>query len=89
MTWEPEPDRTVWEQVYEELRRRIETEVYKPRNPVPSITQLEQEFGVARGTVRKVLAKLADDGLVRPISGKGTYVSPREPGSPDSQAIKP
>ncbi|MGP3914276.1 GntR family transcriptional regulator [Nonomuraea sp. 10N515B] len=76
--WEPAPDQTVWEQVYDELRTRIEAEVYKPRNPVPSITQLEQEFGVARGTVRKVLAKLARDGLVRPISGKGTYVVPRE-----------
>lgn len=77
MQWQPEPDQTVWEQVYDELRQRIETGIYKPRNPVPSITQLEQEFGVARGTIRKVLAKLAADGYVRAISGKGTYVTPR------------
>lgn len=71
------PDETVWQQMYDILRKRIETGVYKPRMPLPSITHLEQEFGVARGTVRKVLGKLKDDGLLRAIPGKGTYVSPR------------
>ncbi|TMR18549.1 winged helix-turn-helix transcriptional regulator [Nonomuraea turkmeniaca] len=71
------PDETVWEQLYAILRDRIETGVYKPRMPIPSITHLEQEFGVARGTVRKVLNKLKDDGLLRAISGKGTFVVPR------------
>lgn len=74
-----EPNRTVWEQLYDILRTRIEAGEYRERYPIPSITQLEQEFGVARGTVRKVLDKLASAGLVRPISGKGTFVVPRDP----------
>jgi len=73
-----DPDRTVWVQVYDLLRKRIEEGVYKERHPIPSITHLEQELGVARQTVRKVVGKLADDGLVRVIGGKGTFVRPRE-----------
>lgn len=44
-----EPDETIWQQMYDILRERIETGSYKPRMPLPSITHLEQEFGVARG----------------------------------------
>jgi DNA-binding GntR family transcriptional regulator len=73
-----EPDETVWRQLYAILRERIESGVYQPRSPLPSITNLEQEFGVARVTVRKVLDKLKDDGLLRAIPGKGTFVMPRD-----------
>jgi DNA-binding GntR family transcriptional regulator len=72
-----QPDETVWRQLYDMLRGRIESGYYKPRNPLPSITHLEQEFGVARGTVRKVLAKLKDEGLLHAIPGKGTFVVER------------
>ncbi|MER6577316.1 GntR family transcriptional regulator [Nonomuraea sp. NPDC001023] len=71
------PDETVWEQMCDVLRKRIQTGVYKPRMPLPSITHLEQEFGVARGTVKKVLNKLKEDGYIRAIPGKGTFVVPR------------
>lgn len=74
-----EPDETVWRQLYAILRERIETGVYQPRLPLPSITLLQQEFGVARVTVRKVLNKLKDDGYLRAIPGKGTFVLPRPP----------
>lgn len=67
----------MWEQLYEELRSRIETGVYRERMPIPSINQLDQEFAVSRGTIRKVLGILAAEGWVRPISGRGTYVRPR------------
>ncbi|MEV8638806.1 GntR family transcriptional regulator [Streptosporangium sp. NPDC051023] len=68
---------TVWEQLYAILRERIETGVYPEQRIIPSITQLEQEFSVARGTVRKVRDKLADEGFLRPVSGRGTFVRPR------------
>lgn len=71
------PDETVWQQLYDILRERIESGVYQPRTALPSITQLQQEFGVARVTVRKVLDKLKDEGMLRAIPGKGTYVAPR------------
>lgn len=70
----PEP---VWEQVYRELRSRIETGAYQENRIIPSITQLEQEFEVARGTIRKVRDRLAEEGFLVAISGRGTFVRPR------------
>lgn len=75
-----EPDETIWSQMYAILRERIESGVYRPRMPIPSVSRLEQEFGVARVTVRKVVDKLKADGLVRSIPGKGTFVVPRPDG---------
>lgn len=67
----------MWLQLYELLRERIETGVYRERTPIPSINQLDQEFPISRGTIRKVLAILAEEGWITPISGRGTYVRPR------------
>ncbi|WP_204052228.1 GntR family transcriptional regulator [Microbispora siamensis] len=62
----------------EELRARIDAGTYKERYPIPSIKRLAEEFGVAEGTVRKVLALLTQENRIRPISGKGTFVRRRE-----------
>jgi len=35
-----------------------------------------QEYGIARATARKVRAVLLDEGLVRNVTGWGTYVNP-------------
>ncbi|MDQ2874249.1 MAG: GntR family transcriptional regulator [Actinomycetota bacterium] len=42
--------------------------------PVPSETSLVQEFGVARGTVRRAIEVLRDEGLVLTVQGRGTFV---------------
>jgi DNA-binding GntR family transcriptional regulator len=70
-------DRLVWVQLYEVLRHRIETGIYKERMPISSINHLDQEFPVSRGTIRKVLRILAEQGFINPISGRATYVRPR------------
>ena len=72
-----DPDRTVWVQVYELIRGRIERGEYEERSALPSIYRLADDIGVAHGTVRKVIAILAEEHVVRPISGKGTFVRPR------------
>lgn len=71
-----EEDRRLWEQVYELIRRRIETGTYKERMPIPSILALQEELGVAQGTVRKAIHRLAEDGYLNPIPGRATYVLP-------------
>jgi DNA-binding GntR family transcriptional regulator len=49
-----------------------------PRDPVPSESQLQQEHGVSRGTIRRTLDILRDEGLVVTIAGRGTFVKPRD-----------
>jgi DNA-binding GntR family transcriptional regulator len=63
-------------QVANILRARIESGELLPDRPVPSESQLQQEFGVARGTARKAIGVLREEGLVVTVMGRGSYVNP-------------
>jgi DNA-binding GntR family transcriptional regulator len=58
------------------LREEITSGQIPPRRPVPSVTALQQETGLARGTIRKAIALLAAEGLVVVRPGWGTFVVP-------------
>jgi GntR family transcriptional regulator len=59
------------------LRARIEAGEIEPRHPLPSITSLVQETGLAVGTVRKAVAVLVTEGLAYTVPGRGTFAAPR------------
>lgn len=69
--------RTFADQVEDLLRARIREGVYAPGERMPSESQLSEELGVSRATLRTVLAKLAVNGLILRKQGDGTYVNPR------------
>ncbi|MEU6715009.1 GntR family transcriptional regulator [Nonomuraea sp. NPDC046802] len=48
------------------------------RRAVPSESSLQQEHGVSRGSVRRAMEVLREDGWVITIQGRGTYVAPKE-----------
>ena len=60
-----------------ELRRRIYDRIYPPGGRLPSESELAQELGVSRTTVRTVLTKFAAEGLILRKQGDGTYISER------------
>jgi GntR family transcriptional regulator len=66
----------LYEQLAAILRNDIGSGVYGPRDPIPSESTLQQEHGVARGTVRRALDILRDEGLIITITGRGTFVRP-------------
>jgi GntR family transcriptional regulator len=76
MTVDPDSATPVYVQVAEILRARIEAGELLPDRPVPSESQLQQEFGVARGTARKGIALLREQGLVVTVRGRGSFVNP-------------
>jgi GntR family transcriptional regulator len=59
------------------LAARIQRGDWAPRRPIPSETQLVQEYGVARETVRRAIALLVDRDLVRVVPQRGTFVKPK------------
>lgn len=60
------------------LRDRIESGELAPGQMVPSIVTLAQEYGIAKTTVRKAMALLRDEGLVRMRPAWGTFVTAPE-----------
>jgi GntR family transcriptional regulator len=62
-------------QVASALSRRIEIGEWKPGQKISTLAELEAEYQVARVTVRQAVEVLQDDGLVRCLQGKGTFVA--------------
>lgn len=71
-----DPTRPKWQQIADVLRTRITTGELPPRTLVSEV-QMEAEFGVARGTVRKVTAALREEGLLTTTPGMGSFVADR------------
>jgi GntR family transcriptional regulator len=70
----PEP---IYQQVAAILRAQIASGELEPNRPIPSVVQMTQTYGIARGTALKVIDLLRQEGLVRTVQGKGTFVAPR------------
>jgi GntR family transcriptional regulator len=68
----------LYEQLAAVLRQMIKSGQLQPRDPMPSESQLQQEPGVSRGTIRRALAIVKDEGLVVTIAGWGTLVKPKD-----------
>lgn len=71
---DPESAVPVYKQVARALRERIDNGRLQPGRPLPSELHLQQEFGVARDTVRRAIGHLAELGLVHTVPGRGTFV---------------
>jgi DNA-binding GntR family transcriptional regulator len=66
--------RPLWQQLADLLRNRIERGELVGR--LEAETALAQHYGISRDTVRRALACLARDGLIRSTRGRGTFVLP-------------
>jgi GntR family transcriptional regulator len=60
------------------VRERIRSGEFDPMQVIPSETQLVQEHGVARETVRRAVDLLRREGWIFTLPQRGSYVSPRE-----------
>ena len=67
--------KSLTEQVASLLRQRILDRIYPPGARLPSESELAQELSVSRATIRTVLAKFANEGLILRKQGDGTYVN--------------
>ena len=74
-----DPDGPVppYRQLADILRGQIEGGQFEPNRPIPSISQLQQTYHLARGTIVKAVGVLVDEGLVQVVPGRGVYVIAR------------
>jgi GntR family transcriptional regulator, phosphonate transport system regulatory protein len=68
------PKESFWTRIAAELADAIGRGAYPPGERLPSEHALAEQFGVNRHTIRRSLASLSSQGLVRVAQGSGTYV---------------
>lgn len=68
-----------YQQIADDIRRRIEAGVLPAGAPLASETEMVAEYGAARETVRKAMATLRAEGLVSTVKARGSHVRPRWP----------
>ena len=72
--YDPDSSEPKYLQILAILREGIADGTYPPGRPLPSVAYLQQEYGIARNTARRVLELLVEEGAAYVVTGKGTYV---------------
>ncbi|SDD93874.1 GntR family transcriptional regulator [Glycomyces harbinensis] len=72
----------VYAQLAAILRARIDRGDWAAGRRILSESQLVQAYGLARGTVRKAIAALVEDGVLVAVPGRGTFVALAEDNDP-------
>lgn len=79
--------KAVFQQIYHNLKRKIENGTYPYQSFLPSEAELTQTYDCSRSSVRRALSVLATDGYVQSQQGKGVRVI-RNPALEDSDAYQ-
>lgn len=65
----------LWRQISEILRTQVDSAAWVKGARVPTELELAAHFKVNRHTVRRAIAALTDDGVLKAMQGRGTFVS--------------
>ena len=66
--------RSIYHEIYNDLRERIEAGEFSYQEFIPSEAKLVEHYACSHNTVRKALSVLRMHGYVQPIWGKGVLV---------------
>lgn len=65
----------VWRQIMETLKAEIVSGAFEEGSRLPPESDLAKRFGVNRHTVRRAIAALTSEGILRADQGRGTFVA--------------
>lgn len=63
-----------YKQVYNDIKKKIDTRFYKRNTELPSENDLVREYGYSKDTIRKALSLLELDGYIQKIKGKNSLI---------------
>lgn len=78
----------IYEQVYEEIKNQIIDKTIKPGDFLPSVRKLAGSLNVSALTIKKSYDRLADEGFIETIPGKGSYILDINPNLKKEELIK-
>lgn len=67
-----------YDAIYQDLKEKIEAEIYATGSLLPSESALQDMYQASRDTVRKALRLIKDDGFIQSQKGKGSTVINRQ-----------
>lgn len=85
--FEPESSIPLYRQLHERIKQGIKDRTYPVGSRIPTETELCEEYGISRITVRKALAELEKEGYLERRQGKGTFVTTPPVYHKDVQAV--
>ncbi len=65
----------IYIQIHDDIKRKIEENIWKVGDRIPSERELSLHFGVSRMTLRQAIQNLSDEGILERKVGSGTYVA--------------
>lgn len=81
----PELDVPIYQQLVDTIRVAVQKGELAPREKLPTVQQLSEELGVARGTIKRAYDELELLGLVEKLQGSGTFIRYRPQDSKSSK----
>lgn len=64
----------LWRQIGRDIAEKIQQGTYAPGMKLPTESELSQEYGVNRHTLRRAISELAEQGMIRVEQGRGSFV---------------
>lgn len=68
-------DKPIYEQIVEQIKKLIVTEVLKSEQQLPSIRNLAKELQISVITTKRAYEELEREGYIVTVPGKGSYVA--------------
>jgi GntR family transcriptional regulator len=75
MTFSIDPNRPIYLQIMEEIKRRAVRGQYPPGSQLPSVREMAQEVGVNPNTIARVYSELERERFILTRRGQGSYVT--------------
>lgn len=75
----PQLNIPIYRQLVDSITNAIKKGILKQEQRLPTVQELSDQLGIARGTIKRVYDELERLGLVKKLQGRGTFVSYRPP----------
>lgn len=85
----PGLDVPIYQQLVDTIRAAVKKGILAPNQQLPTVSELSEKLGIARGTIKRAYDELERSGIVDKAQGRGTFVcyQPANSGSRKEQAM--
>ena len=71
----PELDVPIYQQLVDTIRAAVKKGILIPNQQLPTVSELYQKLGIARGTIKRAYDELERSGIVDKAQGRGTFAT--------------